>query len=215
MGSNAFVKQLNFESNDLGIDFDLLLTFDDQSIPNIYQDYYPSAFVVRKFGADGHYRSSISFSSQSAFTKVDLSSGVIQYVTGVAMQPGQTTTLTEEGDAYHFSTPQTNPAVTNIQCINNAPSEEDIGFGSITVDWNTANTALVWLGVGQGQTVNVEEFKPILRGYICTDFKENTLIKSPIETDRLFEQNLAALEDNTTWNITYDPATGVFSIDQA
>ena len=74
-------------------------------------------------------------------------------------------------------------------------------------------TALVWRGVGHAQKLNAE-FTPILRGYIGTDYQENSLIKGQVETDRLFEQDLAALDDNTTWNITYEPSTGVFSIDQ-
>ncbi|KAG1808908.1 uncharacterized protein BJ212DRAFT_629519 [Suillus subaureus] len=39
--------------NDLGIDADLLLTFDDQPTAEMYKKYYPSAFAVRKFGAEG------------------------------------------------------------------------------------------------------------------------------------------------------------------
>jgi len=41
----AFVKKLTFESNDLGIEADLLLTFDDQPIAGLYKSYYPSAFA--------------------------------------------------------------------------------------------------------------------------------------------------------------------------
>jgi len=40
------------------------------------------------------------------------------------------------------------------------------------------------------------------------------LIKGQVQTDRLFEENLAGLDDHTTWAITYDHSTGVLSIDR-
>lgn len=58
------------------------------------------------------------------------------------------------------------------------------------------------------------QFTPILRGYIVADYEENSLIKGQVEFDRSFEQNLADLEDETTWEITYDHSTGATSIDK-
>ncbi|KAG1742157.1 hypothetical protein EDB19DRAFT_1907625 [Suillus lakei] len=210
-----FVKKLTFESNNLGIDVDLLLTFDDQPIAELYKKYYPSAFAVRKFGADGTYRSDVVYRSQLAFTKVVVSGDIIQSAsTEVPINVGQSTILTKE-DVYSFSDPKTDPLVPkkNIQCTNNAPFKEDIGVGFIETDGDAPKTTLVWRGVGHGQKLNAE-FTPTLRGYIGTDYKENSLIKGQVQTDRLFEQNLATLEEHTTWTITYDPTTGVLSIDR-
>ncbi|KAG2154310.1 uncharacterized protein EDB93DRAFT_1269708 [Suillus bovinus] len=175
---DTLVKRLTFKSKDLGVDVDLLLTFDEQPDVKVFKDYYPSAFAVRRFGAEGAYRSEVIYQSPFAFTKVHLSSGDIQSVAEVAMQPGQTTTLTKEGDIYHFSDPKIDPSVKSIQCLNDAPSKEDIGFGFIGRDGDRAKTALVWLGVGHEQKVNVGVFQPVLRGYNGTGYKENSLIKS-------------------------------------
>ncbi|KAG2154328.1 uncharacterized protein EDB93DRAFT_1269715 [Suillus bovinus] len=216
MDSNAFVKKLTFKSQDLGADIDLLLTFDDQPIGELYKKYYPSAFAVRRFAADGAYHCEIVYRSQLAFTKVVVSNDVIQSAsTEVSIDVGQSTILTQKGEVYQFSDPKTDPLVPkkNIQCTNSAPYKQDIGVGFIEQDGAMPKTALVWRGVGHAQKLNAE-FTPILRGYIGTDYQENSLIKGQVETDRLFEQDLAALDDNTTWNITYEPSTGVFSIDQ-
>lgn len=101
----------------------------------------------------------------------------------------------------------------NIQCTINAPSKEDIGVGFVEKEGKDPKTALVWRGVGDQERLNVQ-FTPTLRGYIGTNYKENSLIKDQIETNRLFEENLAHLEENTSWVITYDHASGSFSIDR-
>ncbi|KAG1844490.1 hypothetical protein F4604DRAFT_1979216 [Suillus subluteus] len=213
----TFVKKLTFESNDLGIDVNLLLTFDDQSIADgLYKSCYPSAFAVRKFGAEGTYRADVTYRSQLAFTKVTVSNDVIQSAsTNVPINVGQSTILTKEGEVYRFSDPKTDSSVPekNIQCTNNAPFKEDIGVGFIEKEGDAPKTTLVWRDVARGQKLN-SEFTPVLRGYIGTDYQENCLIKGQVETDRLFEENLAALDDQTTWAITYDFSTGVFSIDR-
>ncbi|KAG1742158.1 hypothetical protein EDB19DRAFT_675476 [Suillus lakei] len=211
------VKKLTFVSRDLGINADLLLTFDDQPIAELYKNYYPSAFAVRKFGAKGTYRSDVVYRSQLAFTKVVVSGDVIQSAsTEVPIDVGQSTILTLEDDIYRFSHPKTDSTVpkNNIQCTNNVPFEEDIGVGFIETDGEAPKTTLVWRGVRHEQKLNVE-FIPILRGYIGTDYKEDSLIKGPIKSDHLFfDRDLTTLNKHTTWVITYDKTTRVFSIDE-
>ncbi|KAG2143604.1 hypothetical protein DEU56DRAFT_979295 [Suillus clintonianus] len=212
----AFVKKLNFECNDLGLNVDLLLTFDDQPIGDLYKKYYPSAFAVRKFGADGFYRSPVVYRSQLAFTKVIVDDVIQSASTEIPINVGQSTVLTLAEDVYHFSDPKTDASVpkNNIQCTNNAPFNEDIGVGFIVREGEAAKTTLVWRGVEHGQKLNAQ-FTPILRGYIGTQYKENSLIKGQIETKYcVFKQDLAKLEDNSTWVIKYDSLTGVISIDR-
>ncbi|KAG1742164.1 hypothetical protein EDB19DRAFT_1907633 [Suillus lakei] len=214
-----FVTKLTFVSRDLGIDADLLLTFDDQPIPGLYKKYYPSAFayVVRKFGAEGTYRSDVIYRSQLAFTKAVISDDVIQSAsTEVPVNVGQTTILTLEDEIYRFSDPKTDSMVlkNNIQCTNNVPFKEDIGIGFIEEDGDAPKTTLVWRGVGHEQKLDVK-FVPHLRGYIDSAlYRKDGLIKSPIESDRLFDEDLTALDKHTTWVITYDQINGVFSIDE-
>lgn len=215
--SGIFIEKLSFESTDLGIDLDLLLTFDDHPVAGLYKTYYPSVFAVRKFGAENAFFSDVVFRSQLAFTKTEVSDEhVIQGASAsVLINAGQSTTLTKQDDVYSFSEPQYESSVpkANIQCTINAPSKEDIGVGFVEKEGKDPKTALVWRGVGDQERLNVQ-FTPTLRGYIGTNYKENSLIKDQIETNRLFEENLAHLEENTSWVITYDHASGSFSIDR-
>ncbi|KAG2154309.1 uncharacterized protein EDB93DRAFT_1248508 [Suillus bovinus] len=210
-------NKLTFVSRDLGIDAELLLTFDDQPIAGMYKDYYPSAFAVRKFGADGIYRADITYRSQLAFTKVVVSHDVIQSAsTEVAVQVEQSTTLTMKNQIFHFSDPKTDLSVpkNNIQCVNHAPCKEDIGLGFIEREGDEPKTALVWHGVEHGQTLNVE-FVPRLRGYVnACPYQLGSLLEGPIQSGRLFDQDLSTLDKHTTWVVTYDEPTGVFRIDE-
>ncbi|KAG2132146.1 uncharacterized protein EDB93DRAFT_1255332 [Suillus bovinus] len=211
------LNKLNFVSRDLGMDLELLLTFDHPSNTGIYETYYPLAFAVKKFAAEGIHRAHITYRSQLAFTKVVVSHDIIQSAsTEVAVQVGQSTTLTMNNQIFHFSDPQTDPSVPkkNIQCINNSPSKEDIGVGFIEQEGDVPTSALVWHGVEHGQTLNVE-FVPRLRGYInaCT-YRQNGLIKGPIHSSCLFDQDLSTLDKHTTWVVTYDETARSFRIDE-
>ncbi|KAG2029945.1 hypothetical protein BDR03DRAFT_224608 [Suillus americanus] len=211
------VKKLSFVSRDLGIDADLLLTFDDQPIAGLYKTYYPSAVAVKKFGANGTYRADIIYRSQLAFTKAVISHDVIRSAsTEVPIDVGQSTIITLEDEVYRFSDPKTDSTVPkkNIQCTNNAPFKGDIGVGFIVKQGDAPKTTLVWRGVEHGQKLNVE-FIPRLRGYIDTcPHREDDLIKDPIMSERLFDEDLTTLEGHTTWVIKYDKTTQVFSVDE-
>lgn len=211
------VKTVNFVSNNLGINANLLLVFDDDSKAGLYKDYYPSAFAVRKFGAKNIYRSPIIYRTQLAFTKVVISDDIIQSAsTEVPINVGQSTILSLEDEIYSFSDPKTDGLVprNNIRCTNNVPFKEDIGVGFIEEEGDVPRTALVWRDVAHGRKLDAE-FIPHLRGYIdINPYKENGVIKAPIGTDRLFDQNLNTLHKESTWVITYDASNGVFSIDE-
>ncbi|KAG1808909.1 uncharacterized protein BJ212DRAFT_1381404 [Suillus subaureus] len=146
------------------------------------------------------------YRSQLAFTKVIVSSDDIQSAsTEVPINIGESTILTQQAEIYRFSDPKTDLLVPkkNIQCV-----------GFIVKDGDAPKTTLVWRGVGHGQKLNVE-FIPRLRGYIAADpYKEDGLIKRPVDSDRLFDEDLTALDKHTTWAITYDETAGVFSIDE-
>ncbi|KAG2130963.1 uncharacterized protein EDB93DRAFT_1102451 [Suillus bovinus] len=84
----------------------------------------------------------------------------------------------------------------------------------IEQEGDVPTSALVWHGVEHGQTLNVE-FVPRLRGYInaCT-YRQNGLIKGPIHSSCLFDQDLSTLDKHTTWVVTYDETARSFRIDE-
>jgi hypothetical protein len=59
------------------------------------------------------------------------------------------------------------------------------------------------------------KFTPVLRAYITSDYQETAIIRGAIDTPAIWSQDLAALSDSTTWNLTRDPATGHYTIEEA
>ena len=213
---SGFVRNLTFRCENLGAPADLVLTFDDQPIPGIYKDYYPSAFAVRKFPAEDKYYTTVTYRAQLAFTKVIVSNDIIQGAsTEKAIGLGQLTKLTKSDDIFRFSEPVADSTVPkkNIACQNDAPFKEDIGIGFIPQQGADAITSLLWQGVGSGYKLNAE-FTPVMRGYIGTGYQANAVIRGQISSGEVFKQDLAGLPENTNWKLDWDPATGRFSIER-
>jgi hypothetical protein len=59
------------------------------------------------------------------------------------------------------------------------------------------------------------KFTPILRAYITSDYQETAIIRGVINMPVIWEQDLAALSDSTTWNLIRDPFTGHYTIEEA
>lgn len=60
----------------------------------------------------------------------------------------------------------------------------------------------------------LSEFTPILRGYIVSGYRENELLKHPIQSPVLVEENLVNLKPVTDWDITYNQGSGIYEIKQ-
>lgn len=59
------------------------------------------------------------------------------------------------------------------------------------------------------------QFNTVLRAYITPDYQENAILREPIATFELWSHDLAALPENTTWNLKYDSSSGRYTIVQA
>jgi hypothetical protein len=59
------------------------------------------------------------------------------------------------------------------------------------------------------------QFNTVLRAYITSDYQENAILREPIATSELWSHDLAALAENTTWNLKYDSSSGRYTIVQA
>ncbi|KAL4071526.1 hypothetical protein V8B97DRAFT_1917352 [Scleroderma yunnanense] len=100
-------KNLQFVAKDLSTDAVLLLTFDGEQ-QGIYSDFFPVAYKVIHFASQGAYTAQADFTSQIAFSAVDVQSGnVLPAKAYVQIAQGQHTRLFQENGALHFSTPTT------------------------------------------------------------------------------------------------------------
>jgi hypothetical protein len=204
-----FVRNLIFQSRNLGRQSDLLLTF-DKSVVKVGD---PSAVVwrVSTFGAEGPYQMKATYTSQLAFTKPQVESGhIIGAATAVDIDLGQQTNLTKAGNVFNLSAPVEGTAG-YVKATNLAGLKEDLAIGFKTSGALLPTPVLYFNEVGDGSNVTAL-FTPRLRAYVTLKHKETEILKGEIHSPLLWEKDLAELAETTTWNLTLDPATGRYTI---
>jgi hypothetical protein len=214
--SGPFVRKLNFKSYNLGSKATLVLTFDDEKIPGIYKDVFPTAFKVTEFAATGAYGFQAKYKAQLGFTRAQISSDnkVEPASTYIPINVGEKTKLTKDGNSYSFSTPTDIKPSQQIVAQNEAPGRENIGVGFFVGSPEDApSTILLFQGVGSTSSAQVQ-FTPILRAYITTDYQETQILRGQVTSPILFNRDLTQLEEETNWKITYNAGSGKFQIDK-
>ncbi|KAG1813789.1 hypothetical protein EV424DRAFT_1541646 [Suillus variegatus] len=211
--SHLFVRNLTFQSNDLGKEATLMLAF-DADIEGLYEEFFPVVWKVSKFGETGPYRTRATYTSQLAFSKPQVVDGnIVDAETAVKINVSERTTLTEANDVYHFSPPQ--PGASGVlQAVNATGAIQDIAVGFVSPGDLMPQPALYFNGVGDGSHVTAR-FTPILRAYITSDYQETAIIRGAIDTPVVWSQDLAALAESTTWTLSRDPSNGHYTIVQS
>ncbi|KAG1742123.1 hypothetical protein EDB19DRAFT_1702133 [Suillus lakei] len=210
--SHAFTRNLTFQSNDLGKEATIMLTF-DADMEGLYEDFFPVVWKVSKFGKTGPYRAHATYTSQLAFSKPQVVDGnIIDAETCVKINDSEKTSLTEANDVYHFSPPQAGTSGV-LQAVNNTGAIQDIAVGFMNAGDLMPKPALYFKEVGDGSHVTAE-FTPVLRAYITSDYQETAIIRGAIDTPAIWSQNLAALPEHTTWTLKRDAASGHYSVVQ-
>ncbi|KAG2037048.1 hypothetical protein BDR03DRAFT_1011181 [Suillus americanus] len=231
--AHIFTRNLSFQSNDLGKEVTIMLTF-DADMEGLYEDFFPVVWKVSKFGktggcsysfaaklltyisspVPGPYRAHVTYTSQLAFSKSQVvNENIIDAETCVKINAGEKTTLTEVNDIYHFSHPQAGtPGV--LQAVNNTGGDQDIAVGFMSKGDLMPQPALYFNGVGDGSQVTAR-FTPILRAYITSDYQETAVIRGAINTPAIWSHDLTGLAESTTWTLNRDAATGQYTIVQS
>ncbi|KAG0708326.1 hypothetical protein DFH29DRAFT_477001 [Suillus ampliporus] len=211
--SHTFVRHLIFQSNDLGKEATLILTFDGD-MKGLYQDFFPVVWRVSTFGETGPYRMHATYTSQLAVSKLQVVDGnIVDAETAVKINYGQKTILTEVNDVFHFSPPHAGTSGV-LQAMNATGAIQDIAIGFMTPGDLMPKPALCFKEVGDSSNVTAE-FTPILRAYITSDYQETEILRGAIDTPAIWEHDLASLSESTTLNLHRDPATGQYTITQA
>jgi hypothetical protein len=216
---SQFVRRMHFKTYDLGTKATLILTFDSEKIPGLYEKVYPTAYKVTEFGAKGGYTFRATYKSQLGFTRAQISSidnAIEPASTYVPINVGQKTSLTKDGNTYSFTTPTDLTPGDHIAAQNNTTGKENIGFGFfVRLPDDPPSTILLFKDVSCAYSVQIQ-FIPILRGYIIIDYQgnENNVVKTRVSSPVLFEVNLTQLEEETSWKITYNSGSGSFKINK-
>ncbi|KAF9233337.1 hypothetical protein BU15DRAFT_80229 [Melanogaster broomeanus] len=215
--SSVFTRTLAFKTHDLGADATLMLTF-DQHIPGLYHDKYPVCWKVTKFAADGPYSMHATFQSQLAFVKPQIdheSDTIIDAGTYKLLDVDDKTTLCkDENGVYHFSNVARGESGF-LEAKNECPLVEDIALGFTKPNSSQDPTPILYFkSVGHGAFVKAE-FTPVLRAYVNAQYQETQIIRGEVDTEAIWEQDLAGLDQSTTWVLTRNKATGCYKLTQA
>ncbi|KAG1812562.1 uncharacterized protein BJ212DRAFT_457403 [Suillus subaureus] len=231
--SHLFTRNLTFQSNNLGKEATIMLTF-DADMEGLYEDFFPVVWKVSTFGKTGGrsyscvsesltyirplfpgpYEAHATYTSQLAFSKPQVVDGnIIDAETSVKINVSEKTTLTVANDVYHFSPPQAGVAGV-LQAVNSTGDVQDIAVGFMSPKELMPKPALYFNGVGDGSHVTAR-FTPVLRVYVTSDYQQTAIIRGAIDTPAIWSQDLAELAESTTWTLNRDAATGHYTIVQS
>ncbi|KAG1865870.1 hypothetical protein DFJ58DRAFT_153737 [Suillus subalutaceus] len=206
--SETFVRNLNFQTHDLGREVTLLLTFDG-NMKGLYKNVCPIVWKTCTFGKEGPYSMRATYTSQLAFFKAQVDEGTItDAATCVNINEGEITTLTQDDEeVFHFSDPVAGEKGL-LQAKNETGYVQDIGIGFMCPGELMPTPALYFNDVGDGSNA-VAKFIPKLRAYITSDYGQTAILQRAIDSHCIWEQDLSYLDsENTTWKLTYDEYYG-------
>ncbi|KAG2146200.1 hypothetical protein DEU56DRAFT_786802 [Suillus clintonianus] len=208
------VRNLTFRCKDLGKTTSILLAFDDK-MDGIYKTYFPVVWKVSTFKDKGPYSMSVSYSNDLAFAKAQVANGnLISASTYSKLKPGQQTTLTMGDDSlFSFSEPVAGtPGL--LKATNKTGLIQEIAVGFFNpLDTFKPFPALYFKQVGDNSHV-MAKWKPVLRVYLESEYQESSVLVGAIDTDAIWSQDLHALSQNTVWDLTWDAATGHYTLTQ-
>lgn len=211
--AHLFTRNLTFKSNNLSKKVTLMLTF-DSDMDGLYEDFFPVVWKAITFEKSGQCTARATYTSQLFFSKLQVVDGnIIDSETCVKINVGEKTSLTEVGGVCRFSLPLAGRAGV-LRAVNNTGAIQDIAVGFMTEgDCYMPTPALYFNDVGDNSHVTVK-FTPILRAYITSDYRETDIIQSAMDTSAIWTEDLTALSEDTTFNLTRDSNTGHYMLTQ-
>ncbi|KAG1829841.1 hypothetical protein EV424DRAFT_1343995 [Suillus variegatus] len=196
------VKNLHFQSNNLGKQVTLMLTL-SPDVDRLYEDVFPVVWRVINFPKSGFHRASTTYTTQFAFSRVQEQSGkVVDAGTSININNGEKTILTEANDVYHFSTPRAS-ASGILQAQNNTGTNQEMAVGFVNKGDFTPTPVLFFSDVEDGSNVTAK-FTPVLRAYITSDYQATSLLRGRVDTPAILSYDLTGLAQNTTFNLSHD-----------
>ncbi|KAG1734286.1 hypothetical protein EDB19DRAFT_1911151 [Suillus lakei] len=208
--TSTIVRNLTFQSDDLGKNTTILLVF-DAPIKSIYEVVYPVVWKVSTFRKTGIYSLKVSYTNDLAFAHAqDEGASITDAATCIELKPGQQTTLTLEDDVFGFSKPVTGTP-DSLTAENKTGFTQELEFGFFPEGSFLPDPALYFKEVGDGSNATTQ-WKPVLRVYITPEYKQAEVLDHAIDAPVVLDQDLHGLHKNTTWNLTWDAGTGHYKL---
>lgn len=206
----AFVRNLTFQTNDLGKEATLVLIFQSDK-DCTYRKSFPVIWRATTFGDEGRYSMHATYTNDLAFSRVQVVDGnVVSAGTYVKINNGQQTTLTKTGLEFKFSAPKQGvPGY--LQATNKTDAAQDIAISIMVPGDPMPKPVLCFKDVEDGCDFKAK-FTPKLHAYISSDHQETAILEGSICTDSIWEQDLAKLPESSTFTLSREPATGHYTI---
>lgn len=155
-----------------------------------------------------------TYTSQLAFSRPQVRNGnIVDAETCVEINDSEKTILTQKNRVFQFSNP-VKGVPGYLEARNDTGFIQDIALGFMSPRDLMPRPIFYFKEVEDASNITVE-FAPILRAYITSDYKETAILQGAVDAPAIWEQNLAALSESTTWNLERDPTTGHYKITQA
>ncbi|KAG1827497.1 uncharacterized protein BJ212DRAFT_1474644 [Suillus subaureus] len=209
----SIVRNLTFQSNDLGRETTILLAF-DADVEGLYDTVYPVVWRVFTFPETGSRKFQVTYTNDLVLAEADIMDGnLVNTFTDFKLKPGQQTTLTLEddiNDTLSFSPPVdgTNGYLT---AENKTGLVQDLAVGFFTPTPHLVSSkpdpALFFKEVEDG-SIATAQWKPVLRVYLESDYQATEVLVDAIDSTAIWEQDLHRLFRNTTFNLERDVMTG-------
>ncbi|KAF9237979.1 hypothetical protein BU15DRAFT_75589 [Melanogaster broomeanus] len=123
---------------------------------------------------------------------------------------GQSTTSTKSHDGiYHFSEP-TPGQVGYLQAKNASPSSESLALTCITSA--SIPTPVLYFDSVASDTIASAQFAPRLRAYTTSNYEETQILRSQVSSSVIWDQNLAELDESSTWALSHNLMTGEYTL---
>lgn len=208
----TIVRNLTFQSNDLGRNMTIVLTF-DADVDGLYDTIYPVVWKVLTFQKTGLCRFDVTYTNDLALSEADIADeNLVQTGADFRLKPGQQTTLTLEDDSDTLSfSPPVDGTSGYLTAENKTGLVQDLAVGFFDPTMSSPVSSPVpthfFKEVEDGSTVAVQ-CKPVLRVYLESDYQETEVLVDAIDSTAIWEQDLHRLFRNTTFNVGLDLFTG-------
>ncbi|KAG1794894.1 uncharacterized protein HD556DRAFT_1442681 [Suillus plorans] len=210
----AIVRNLTFQSENLGRDTTILLVF-DTDMEGLYDTIYPVVWKTFTFPKTDWYSYNVTYSDDLGFSKVRIGNrNLLDTLGHFKLKPGQKTTLSlNDDDDLRFSLP-VNGTNDYLTAENETGFHQDLAVGfydpSRTFTYGPA-PMLFFKEVGNGSKATAQ-CKPVLRIYVESDYRETEVLVDAIKSTAILEQDLHQLFRNTVFNLERNMLTGRYKL---
>ncbi|KAF9255152.1 hypothetical protein L218DRAFT_1008889 [Marasmius fiardii PR-910] len=140
----------------------------------------------------------VEYRADFGFSTAQVDSGkIIDPQLTIQMKPGETTNLKPDRT---WSTPTPLPVGSrSFQAINKTDTYQDIAVGTIIKKGDHIDLEPTFLFNVGSESIVTAEFHPKLMMYSTMEFKQNSLMTAEVTTNLYWTQELAALQQETTY----------------